>query len=155
MLEADTTSGSQLTGPLLWGAGLVVVDQLSKLAASRNTCGELICPLHNEALFLGLGAGSGVSVVATGTVGLALFVAWVRAARRRGAVPMLAIASVFAGIIANAIDRVTLGFVRDFLAIPGGVVINVADVAVVVGLLVCVASVTHSILHSPSISERG
>ena len=157
--DADTVdavhpSTSGLLAPCLLGTALVVADQLSKLAASSTACGPVICPLHNEALFLGLGGGSGVNAIATGFGGLALFIVWVRLARRHAAVPRVAIAFVVAGIVANAMDRVMFGFVRDFLTIPGGVVINVADIADVAGLLACVASMIRALLHSPSIPER-
>lgn len=166
--DADTVAGSRVAdandavhlatsgmlAPFLYATALVATDQLSKLAASSRACGPVICPLHNEALFLGLGRGSGVNAIATGFAGLAVFIVWVHVARRHAAVPSVAVAFVAAGIVANTIDRVTLGFVRDFLLIPGGVVINVADIADVAGLLACVASVMSALLHSPSIPER-
>jgi lipoprotein signal peptidase len=145
----------RLSAPVACGLALVVADQVSKLAASSMECGPVICPLRNEALFLGIGAGSGVSALATGLFGLALFLLWIRSARRRGAVPAIAVACVVSGVVANTIDRVMLGSVRDFLAVPGNVVINIADIVDVGGLLVCIAYVARSRLLSTSSSERG
>jgi lipoprotein signal peptidase len=158
MNEPHTTTDDRLAAssgamaPGVCGAVVVIVDQLTKLATRSADCGPVICPLHNDALFLGIGGGSGISVLTTGLGGLALFILWVRFARRYTVVPAVAVAIVAAGIVANTMDRLTLGAVHDFLAVPGGVVVNLADVAIVGGLLACVASV---VLHFPSTSERG
>jgi lipoprotein signal peptidase len=54
---------------------------------------------------------------------------------RRAGVPAWALAAALAGAASNLVDRAVLGAVRDWL-IVGPIVINVADVAVIVGLLV-------------------
>jgi lipoprotein signal peptidase len=141
--------------PVLWGAAVIAADQITKFATSAAGCGPVICPLRNDALFLGLGDGSGVDAFTIGLAGVVLFAAWVFVARRYATVPAIAIALVVAGIAANGFDRLLLGSVRDFLAMPGGIVINLADVADVGGLLACVASVLRSRTHLRPISERG
>jgi lipoprotein signal peptidase len=133
----------------------VVIDQATKFWAESATCGPIVCPLRNDALFLGVGSGSDVDVLAMTAIGLGLFVLWLRSARAHGRpVPSMAAAIVTAGILANATDRIALDAVRDFLAIPGGVVLNIADVGVIGGLALCVASQMRT--SSPrSITERG
>lgn len=42
---------------------------------------------------------------------------------------------VLAGGLANFFERIVLGYVRDFLLLPGGGIINLADVYIVLGLL--------------------
>jgi hypothetical protein len=140
--------------PWQYGMALLAVDQLSKLAAGFARCGPVVCPLRNDALFLGVGAASSVNAGAIGLIGLVTFGLWVFAVRRYRVRP-IAVAFVVAGIIANTLDRVLLGSVRDFLVIPGGVVINVADVADVGGLFVCVATVARAVVRSQLLAKGG
>jgi lipoprotein signal peptidase len=146
MRTADTanTTTSALLPAVLWGVVLIGVDQLTKFAASGGGCGAVICPLRNDVLMLGVGGGTTVNVVGAGLAGLAIFVAWIRAANRRHHVPVTSAALVVAGIVANLIDRVLFGSVRDFLAVPGNAVINIADIGVVGGLAACSISMLTS-----------
>ena len=90
---------------------------------------------------LGIGHGPTTQVVVVGFAGLIVFCLWAHAISRRAALAPLAVVAVVAGIVGNLVDRVFLGSVpTDFLVIPGDVAINLADVAVAVGLMVCVAS---------------
>ena len=130
---------------LLAGGSVVAVDQVSKLATSSAGCGTHLCPVRNDALMLGIGHGPTTQVVLIGLAGLVVFCLWVRSMKRRTELAPLAVVVVVAGILGNLIDRVLFGFVRDFLVIPGDVAINVADVALAVGLLVCAAAAAHSI----------
>ena len=118
---------------------ILAADQISKLSTSRSGCGPVICPVRNDALMMGLGAGSQAHVVSFGLIGLAAFALWARRVARRVDVSWVAIAAVVAGVAGNLVDRAVLGSVRDFLVIPGVAVINAADVAIAVGLtLICV-----------------
>jgi lipoprotein signal peptidase len=74
-----------------------------------------------------------------------VFCLWARTMSRRAELAPLAVVAVVAGIVSNLVDRAMFGSVRDFFVIPGDVVINVADVAVVVELLICAATAAHSI----------
>jgi lipoprotein signal peptidase len=130
---------------LLAGGSVVVADQVSKLATSSTGCGTHLCPVRNDALMLGIGHGPTTQVLLIGLAGLVGFCLWVRTMRRRIELAPLAVVVVVAGILGNLVDRVLFGSVRDFLLIPGDVAINVADVALTVGLLVCAAAAAHSI----------
>ena len=130
---------------LLAGGAVVVVDQVSKLATSSTGCGTHLCPVRNDALMLGIGQGPTTQVLLAGLAGLVVFILWVRAISRRIRLAPFAVVVVVAGILGNLVDRVLFGSVRDFLVIPGHVAINLADVALAVGLLVCAAAAAHSI----------
>jgi lipoprotein signal peptidase len=140
---------------LVAAGSLVAADQLSKLVTSSVACGPRVCPVRNDALMLGVGHGPTAQVVLIGLAGLIAFGLWVVAVSRRAPLPQLAVVLVVAGIVGNLVDRVVLKSVRDFLAIPGGVVLNVADVAVVVGVLVCVVVAMRSVTIPPSHQRRG
>jgi lipoprotein signal peptidase len=132
-------------------AAVLMVDQASKFAAGSAGCGSVICPVRNDVLFLSIRGGSAPTVLVIGFIGLAVFAGWVRVAMRRGAcVPPVASAMVASGIVANLLDRVLLGSVRDFIMIPHLAVGNVADLAIVAGLVMCqFAMVTTSRRHEP------
>jgi len=50
-------------------------------------------------------------------------------------VEQVGVVLVMSGGLANFFERIVLGYVRDFLALPGGGIINLADVYIVLGLL--------------------
>lgn len=120
--------------------GLVAADQATKSATATMTCGPLVCPMSNDALMLGIGDGNDVHLVVFGSIGIVTFAAWMRVLVERRSVPLGGALIAGAGIVGNAVDRIVFGHVRDFLVVPGGVLINVADVAIVVGLWSCAAS---------------
>ena len=53
---------------------------------------------------------------------------------RRGTVGAGGVGLVLGGALGNIVDRTVVGFVRDFLAV-GPVVVNLADIAVLLGLV--------------------
>ena len=130
---------------LLAGGSIVVADQASKLSTSATGCGTRLCPVRNDALMLGISHGPTTQVLLIGLAGLLVFCLWARTISRRAELAPLAVVAVVAGIVSNLVDRVLFGSVRDFLVIPGDVAINVADLAVTVGLLICAAAAAHSI----------
>ena len=74
-------------------------------------------------------------LVAGGVVVLALFLGVVgRCAVQVGISPIIP-GVIAGGVFANALDRAEFGVVRDFLTTPFGVVVDVADVAILVGIV--------------------
>ncbi len=69
---------------------------------------------------------------------LTLLTAGLLLLHRTGRLPAWPVALTVAGAVSNLVDRAVLGSVRDFLVV-GSVVINVADVAVIIGLVTAVA----------------
>jgi hypothetical protein len=62
---------------------------------------------------------------------------------------VVATAMIVAGILGNVIDRLVLGSVRDFLAFPGNTVVNVADIALVVGISMAGIAVAAAVVCGP------
>lgn len=120
---------------LAWGAGIGSVagaDQAAKLASGRLDAVPGITPVRNPASTLAIidiGRWPGAVLM---LLGLVLAAAWLlpRAVGRQQA---LGAVLLLGGAAGNLVDRLTLGSVRDFLAI-GPVVVNLADLAVVTGL---------------------
>ena len=119
-------------------AAVVVADQVTKLAsellASGQRHGRLV-PVRNPHFSLGLAAATTRPLMlAAMAAGIALVAAYgIRATGHHGLpgwIPVLLIG----GAVSNLVDRLLLGAVRDFLAI-GHIVINLADLAVVAGVL--------------------
>ncbi len=128
------------TVALAVGVGSVAVDQVTKAVFESWDCGDVICPLRNHELMLGIVGGSVLQVILASIAGLALFGGWVWLASKRAPIPAVAVALVVSGIVGNLIDRLALGSVRDFFDFPGNTVINVADVSLVVGVLIAVGA---------------
>jgi lipoprotein signal peptidase len=118
-------------------AAIAAVDLATKFAAVSLVDGRrlgVIAPTHNDALSLGI-ASSGRAVV-LGLAASALVTAVFATAQlmRRSDLPPWIPAFVLGGAAGNLIDRAIFGSVHDFLVLPP-VVLNVADVAVVAGLV--------------------
>ncbi len=122
------------------GAGSLALDQATKAVFESWDCGDVICPLRNHELMLGIVGGSVLQVILASIAGLALFAGWVWLASKRAPIPAVAIALVVSGIVGNLVDRLALGSVRDFFDFPGNTVINVADVSLIVGVLIAVGA---------------
>ncbi len=129
------------TQAVLCAIGVIAIDLVSKLAAQidRGHRSGPVVPVHNPSLSLGLVHGPpAVEVVAMLLVIIAVALCLgrlMRTERLSGWVAGL----LLGGAVANFIDRSVSGSVHDFLP-AGWVVFNVADVAVLVGLVGCVVS---------------
>jgi len=121
----------------LVAGGVLLADQASKAAAQPlgRLTPRLVYPLTNHELSLGTVSAARWAEVAAMTVVLTAMAALCPALLRRAGVPAWALAAALAGAASNLVDRAVLGAVRDWL-IVGPIVINVADVAVIVALLV-------------------
>jgi lipoprotein signal peptidase len=146
MSERRNAIGSGVVPDLAFGlsvvAAVVVLDQLSKAASAAQAGADL----RNSGLLLGVGAGPRLALIALSCGVIAVFVA---ATRRTivqigGSVvgPML----VVGGMIGNLADRVRFGSVRDFLTV-GPFIVNVADLAVAVGIALTIAGVVVRVLQ--------
>jgi signal peptidase II len=118
-------------------AGVVLADQATKLAAELLSGGQRhgpLVPLRNPRLALGLAATTRPLMLLAMAAGIALVTIYRARATGHSALPGWILALVIAGSLSNLLDRLLLGAVRDFLAI-GHLVINLADLAVLAGVL--------------------
>ena len=119
------------------GALVVIIDQVTKSLAALPWVRDevpLVEPVANHALTLQIanaGRWTEVLLMAVVFVGAA---ALVTRLCRRGAVGAVEVGLILGGALGNIIDRTVVGFVRDFLAV-GPVVVNLADIAVLLGLV--------------------
>ena len=119
-------------------AVLVAADQLTKLIAEVGVEGSTtgpVVPLHNDELSLGLADAASPVLAVLMALGIVVAGWWMLRRVLAGRVAPWAAAAVLAGALSNLIDRAVLGSVRDFLVVPSVALTNLADVAVVAGLL--------------------
>ncbi len=122
-------SSSRISWAAILAGAVVVADQAAKALAARHQP-----PLHNRALAFGIATGPTAVLAVCSILMLGLFVIVIgRWAVQVGISPAFP-ALIVGGGIANTLDRVRLGAVRDFIATPWAVV-NVADLVVLVGVL--------------------
>jgi len=138
------------TGILLAVATFVfVADRLTKawivanidVGAQVNVVGDFLQIWHTEnaGAAFGLLQGGGILFVVVGAVTL-VAIGWVHVTGRiPGAVPALLMGLVLGGTLGNLTDRLAGGTVTDFVSVGIGdfrwATFNVADVAVVTGIL--------------------
>lgn len=135
-----------------WLAALAVIfaDQALKDAArtafaSGQAASALVpgalsftCSQNQGALF-GLLPGGGPLLLIAGLAAVIALAAWQLLALRSGRISGVTAAGallVLGGGVSNLIDRVWMGAVTDCLALPGGMAFNLADVAILAGLLI-------------------
>ena len=119
--------------------GLVVlVDQTAKSAAARAHAG-MITPARNPGYALGVLGGPAPLLILGTVLVLGVFLAVIgRWAVQVGISPLIP-AVIAGGMVANTIDRIRFGAVRDFLA-TGWLIIDVADLVVLGGIVALVAA---------------
>lgn len=100
---------------------VAVVPRLLSLETAANVAGPFGVPLPMA-----------ISLALALTVALAL---GYFAATERQAIDRALVAAVVLGILSNAYDRFTLGYVVDTLRLAPGLAFNVADAAIVVGVV--------------------
>ncbi|MBK5230605.1 MAG: signal peptidase II [Thermoleophilia bacterium] len=124
------------------------LDQVTKWAAfAAATPGEVlnvapgvtISQTRNDGIAFGIFAGRPDLVLGLMAVALAVLV-WFYARHRGRPVLWLATGLLLGGAIGNALDRIVLGYVRDFVNLPGWPAFNVADMAITFGVVVLVLS---------------
>src|SRR5437016_1284740 len=137
---------SPLCRVALIGAAVLTVSQesrhLAAFVAERAAVGW-IAPTGNRQLSLGAGSGSPGRLAALAAVAMVVLGAalWRRTAS--GALPAWSAAFLLGGAASNALDRLAVGAVQDWLVTPWAVC-NLADLAIVVGAAGIVGSFRNS-----------
>lgn len=128
---------------------VVIIDQLTKSwAFSATTPGDeldvipgiTIGQTRNEGIAFGF--FSGRPWIVFGLMGIALAVLVFFYLRHRSRPGLwLATGLLLGGAIGNAIDRISLGYVRDFINFPHFPTFNLADVSITAGVIILVLTV--------------
>jgi signal peptidase II len=137
LFVADQVSKALIVGAFRPGESVNVIGDFVRLWYVQNTGAAF--SLFPGALWLFLP----VTVLA-----LAMIVYFFRAFRDRGPAIHVVLGTVLAGTLGNLVDRLRLGYVVDFISVGIGDLrfptFNVADSAVVVGIIVLVAYLTFA-----------
>lgn len=147
----------EMTPPLGWRlrvAGLIVfavlvLDQLTKLAvrAAGSAFHVTLLPgvldlmfVRNTGAAFSLGEGHGILFVVLAVAVVVAVAVYLVRSPQLSRVECAGLAMVSAGAIGNAIDRLLLGYVTDFIATTfiDFPVFNVADIAITVGVVLAV-----------------
>jgi lipoprotein signal peptidase len=121
---------------------VLIADQLTKLAGTLNI-GGVFLPVHNPDYSLGVIAAPTVALIALSAVTLLAAARYGIGLARTGRIPAWVPGVVVGGAASNLADRFVLGGVRDFIPTPI-VIFNVADIAVLCGVIVFVRSMTRA-----------
>ncbi len=117
---------------------LVLIDQITKaLFADRDFLlyGIHLHPINNYGLPFGLNFGSGWNFIVL--LFVYLIAGWmIYRIRLVGKWSYLGKQVFLAGAASNLIDRLLLGYVRDFIDLGWGFVFNLADMFIVAGLVI-------------------
>jgi signal peptidase II len=131
------------TGYVFLALGILALDQLTKgvvgAVLSPNESiplfwGAKVRIVHNTGGAFGLFPNQGALLTAfSAAVAVGLWVAlrWGRLSGRTAAGAAL----ILAGAVGNLIDRLRLGYVLDFIELPHWPVFNLADAAIVIGVV--------------------
>jgi signal peptidase II len=114
---------------------LIVIDQITKLIFSHRDFFLGILHIHlvkNYGLAFSLNLGLLPNLILLG-LGLSVFIYFYRKHD-------WAFVLVMAGALSNIIDRLYLGYVRDFLDLSLGFTFNLADAFVIIGLIIILIS---------------
>ena len=123
---------------------LLVLDQAAKLAVVRvipvgeswPAAGFLhLTHARNLGSTLDLFSGHTIALIVGSTVCIAMLMALYWPRPKTGARPQVAFGMLLAGAIGNLIDRVLFGHVIDFIDVLPWFIFDVADIAILVGLI--------------------
>ena len=123
---------------------LLVLDQAAKFAVVRvipvgeswSTAGFLhLTHARNLGSTLDLFSGHTIALIVGSIACITLLMALYWPRPKTGARPQVAFGLMLAGALGNLIDRVVFGHVIDFIDIVPWFIFNVADVAILVGLV--------------------
>jgi lipoprotein signal peptidase len=124
---------------------VVVADQIAKATVAHADTGNLQVA-HNPGFLTGWSPVSAAAVIGnTGRV-LATFLASIGRWAVQIGVPAMIPALIAGGMAAHLLDRIRYGAVRDFLP-AGGLIIDVADLAVMTGIMLLAASFAWRVLQ--------
>lgn len=137
---------------ILTAIAVVIVDQWTKWLAFKQLApgdsvnvfpGVNLGHTENEGIAFGVFAGRPWIVFSLMAIALATLV-WFYVRHRNRPGLWLATGLLLGGAIGNAIDRISLGYVRDFIELPHFPSFNVADVAITFGVIVLVLTVEQN-----------
>jgi signal peptidase II len=137
---------------ILTAIAVIAVDQWTKwLAFKQLGPGESVDVLpgvsfghtENQGIAFGVFAGRPWLVFTLMAIALATLV-WFYLRHRNRPGLWLATGLLLGGAVGNAIDRISLGYVRDFIELPHFPSFNVADVAITFGVIVLVLTVEQN-----------
>jgi signal peptidase II len=148
----------------LAACGLVVaIDQGSKALATslvdRGDRVEILPFLHienvrNKGVAFGLGGDISSVLIGVAVVALLGLLVFLAARGRGGVMVWLPAALLIGGALGNLADRVRDGAVTDFIDLPLWPTFNLADVAIVVGVILLLLDVERRETRGHSRSER-
>ena len=139
---------------------IVLIDQYTKhLASSALESGPLsLIPAvlqlklsHNNSLAFGLFFNkwliAGLIMIAL----ILLIATYVTSFSQKTMLSLVALGMILGGAVGNIIDRIRVGHVVDFIDIVFWSIFNVADIAIVAGLIILLV---ESFISSPNIQEK-
>ena len=120
---------------------IILIDQLTKYLASAYT-GEIffLSWYENHGISFGIELPDNIAVVLTVGFILILFYLFF-SSHRYPFVYYLGLTLSLGGGISNLVDRLSFGFVRDFISISILPIFNLADVSIVVGVVLIIMGV--------------
>ena len=151
MQKANSLQGKWRNVVFLLTALLIVVaDQLSKMWIRSNLIVGQSLPetgffrlthIHNTGAAFGLFRGQSFTLTVVAVVGIVLLLLYALFIYRHfsvldGKLGRLAIGLVLGGAVGNLIDRLHLGYVTDFIDVGIWPAFNIADSAIVVGVII-------------------
>ena len=120
---------------------VIIADQVTKLAGTLNI-GGVFLPVHNPDYRLGVITAPTIALIALSAITLIAAARYGIGLAHARRVPAWVPGVIIGGAASNLADRLVFGAVRDFIPTPL-VVFNVADVAVVCGVVAFVWSMTR------------
>lgn len=151
----------RLDRALLTAIVVLVLDQWSKWLAFKEILpGEQIDVLpglqfgHTENNGIAFGAFAGKPYVVYSLMAIALCVLlWFYLHHRNRPGLWLATGLLLGGAVGNALDRIRLGYVRDFIELPHFPSFNVADMAITFGVIILVMTIERDQGEEPDAAE--
>jgi signal peptidase II len=125
---------------------LVAIDQLTKayayagnfgdfLNSLRPIFGKQIFPNYNFAFSLQI---NHVLIYVLYAILMVLLVWWYTNSKEKSVAASIGFVLILAGALSNIVDRVMLGYVRDFIFVFWGNVFDIADMYIIAGILLMI-----------------
>src|ERR1700681_2107958 len=134
----DIRDGRPDLRPIVSASGVVILDATTKMLAgalgSHGLASAFVVPTQNADFSLGLASAPFPIMLALAGLGILGFGGYLALQARRGNIPGWVPALVIGGAVANLLDRLVFGAVHDWLYLPK-VTVNVADIAVLIGVI--------------------
>ncbi len=143
---------------------MVIVDRLAKAWAADNLFSGVTGPnfgvvdltlVHNLGAAFGMGQGNGWLFIVIAVVICIVAVVWLVVGAKHHPLEVIGLSLLVAGGIGNLIDRLTTGYVIDFLHFTfiDFPVFNVADICVTCGVVLFIISVLFTGIFSDDQDE--